>query len=262
MTYNGRGVAQPGVVKQHHAIIHTSESAPDARSDELPEHLPEGGSGPGMLSWSIRVQPRRRGVEGYALDPLARLYYGGIHSFSNDVTVKIFGVVHQMSRQNFEMSFRRVWRQTNPYPSMHHDRQTLGQDQPRQQPALAGPSIPRPFLGQAARPRNDSVISTAELSQMLEEIRLWAENEGLPALPPVDDARRDQMAQDPSLRKWYFDKLRSRYSTLSETREATEDNQTGEEATEENEASADESEEGDSSTSDDSEDEVTRSSRQ
>lgn len=217
-TYEGQGVAKAGVdrYKHHHAIIYTRSEPPIARSDEQPERLPNGGSGPGLLPYSIRVEPKHRNVEGYALDPMSRLNFGQIHSFDDSYKVKIFGHVKSMSKPNFDTLFRHVWQHAMPYVSQHHSQRSQDEDnesdENHEKPAVQVNDVAE-SSADAVRRRNDSVtdrISPESLAQYLDKFRLSAREQDLPAPKPLNDTQLRQLADNKDLREQYMQNLRSR----------------------------------------------------
>jgi hypothetical protein len=143
---------------------------------------------------------------------MARLNFGYIHSFESDVKVKIFGQVHPMSMQSFEMSFRHVWRNSTPYATETHTRRELENSQAGEPPVVAGPS------SAPTRTRTDSVtgqISTDTLAQFLEDFRLSAVNRGLRPPQRLTGAQQQQLAQDAVLRAEYIRNLRSQYASIA-----------------------------------------------
>ncbi|EMC94045.1 hypothetical protein BAUCODRAFT_48945, partial [Baudoinia panamericana UAMH 10762] len=86
VSYGRQGVGKSGVIKENHAIIHTSIVAPLPLSTEMP--------GPGekpMRRRAIRITPDQPADQ---LDPRSRLDYGKPHTIHTNLKVKPFGMVH------------------------------------------------------------------------------------------------------------------------------------------------------------------------
>ena len=105
-TYNGQGVAAPGVIKSHHAIIFTgSQPRPDV--SEQPQRLPNGQPEIGMQPQAIRIIPYDREK---ALDPMARLDFGDRYEFDYGVpNIRPFGRVHDDSQAALFVQYNAVW---------------------------------------------------------------------------------------------------------------------------------------------------------
>jgi len=104
-TYQGRGVAAPGVIKSHHAIIYSTRVAPEAAPDELP---PPGHPLGGMQNQAIRVKSWDRER---MLDPKARLDYMDRYEFDYGLgNIRVWGKLHEKSEATFYAQYHTVWR--------------------------------------------------------------------------------------------------------------------------------------------------------
>lgn len=107
-TYNGRGVAKPGVNKSEHAIIYTGRTPPEPQHNERPTRQ-DGGRG--MRSSPIRIDTDSREDK---LDPMSRLNFGAIYTIQHNIKVKPYGMVHQNSRSDLLRQFVSVWQPQQP----------------------------------------------------------------------------------------------------------------------------------------------------
>lgn len=84
-TYGGRGVAQRGVLKWQHCIVHTDRAPPT----ELPREFP------GHEEWAMQtpllVRPTR---EGDRMEAASRLNLGKMYTVEHNVRVYNFGMIH------------------------------------------------------------------------------------------------------------------------------------------------------------------------
>jgi hypothetical protein len=99
-TYQNRGVAKPGIVKWHHAIIYTGRNAPACTSNEKPR-----GDDDEMLEPPIRVRPSSRGDK---LLEMSRINFGKMHTVEHNVKVLEFGRVHESHRRQLVDHWRYV----------------------------------------------------------------------------------------------------------------------------------------------------------
>jgi hypothetical protein len=99
-TYGGQGVAQRGVKKSEHAIIHTGRTTPRARHNELPK-----AGETGMQPIPIRVNPDNPTDK---LDPMSRIHFVGITTVEHNVKVKALGFVNPTSIGALNTQFREV----------------------------------------------------------------------------------------------------------------------------------------------------------
>jgi hypothetical protein len=81
MTYGRQGVAKPGVIKCHHAVVYTSRKEPAPQKNEAPKRGEKG------LLTSIRVKANSRQEK---LDPLSRINFSKIYTVEHNVKVPIF----------------------------------------------------------------------------------------------------------------------------------------------------------------------------
>jgi len=86
-TYNKQGVAKPGVVKNHHAIAYTSNTAPQQERSERPL----ANEGDPMLP-SIRIVPKSRRYG--KMDKMSRIDFSRMYTVEHNVKVFDFGNVH------------------------------------------------------------------------------------------------------------------------------------------------------------------------
>jgi hypothetical protein len=93
VTYQGLGVAKPGIIINHHTIAFTSRSEPKLENNEERACL---SSGP-MLQ-AIRVRPKHKGNE---LRPMSRIDFGRIYTVDHTVKVYDFGKVHENYLERF-----------------------------------------------------------------------------------------------------------------------------------------------------------------
>ncbi|KAK5112759.1 hypothetical protein LTR62_003857 [Meristemomyces frigidus] len=107
-TYNGLGVASPGVIKSDHSVVYTlglRGSAPHATSEERARRKYD----------ELPMQPRailiRQNDPCSALDPLSRLDYGHPHSFDDTsiVRMQLFGKVDEQHIPWLIHQFHVVW---------------------------------------------------------------------------------------------------------------------------------------------------------
>ncbi|KAK3712229.1 hypothetical protein LTR37_009091 [Vermiconidia calcicola] len=107
-TYNGRGVAAPGVIKTHHAIIYTGQEPPTPNANEEPRRMTHTGEmEEGMHPQAIKVITYDRTK---ALDPMARLDYADKYEFDHRVpNVRLFAKVDESSEAAMFGQFHLVW---------------------------------------------------------------------------------------------------------------------------------------------------------
>ena len=106
-TYNGLGVAAPGVTKAHHAIVYTARHTPQPTPAELPRRLPNGNVEPGMQPHPIRIVPTN---SEFALDPMSRLDFSDVYSFNDNVSnIRLVGAVHRDWMSTLNIEYQTVW---------------------------------------------------------------------------------------------------------------------------------------------------------
>ncbi|KAK5682110.1 hypothetical protein LTS10_005235 [Elasticomyces elasticus] len=103
LTYGGRGVGKPGLVKSQHAIIYSTREAPQPQQDE------RAGRGEiGMRTQPIRIipdDPRDK------LDPMSRIDFGTPHAIPYTQKVRQLGMVHKASMAALTYQFLNVQEQ-------------------------------------------------------------------------------------------------------------------------------------------------------
>lgn len=105
-TNNSQGVAAPGVIKSHHAVIYTG-TPPTIDAAERPQRMSNGHLENGMQPQAIRVMPYDKTK---ALDPMARLDYGDRYIFDHGVpNIRVWGRVHENSLPSLFVQFSAVW---------------------------------------------------------------------------------------------------------------------------------------------------------
>ena len=99
-TYDGQGVAKPGVIKSEHVVIFTGQDAPSPSENELP--------GPGETP--IRPIPIRVVLDDASeMDQMSRVDLGGIHMFHHHVETRSVGLVHEDSVKDLIQQFYDVF---------------------------------------------------------------------------------------------------------------------------------------------------------
>ncbi|KAF4250945.1 hypothetical protein CNMCM8980_009584 [Aspergillus fumigatiaffinis] len=86
-TYNGKGVAKPGVNPAEHAIIYMQGSVPTCKADE-----------PQMTKEPLEVEPARPGER---LNEMSRLNFGKVYPVEHNVKVHHVGIISRTSMDKF-----------------------------------------------------------------------------------------------------------------------------------------------------------------
>jgi hypothetical protein len=100
-TYNGQGLAKPGLIKGQHCIVYAGKE--DDEPDELPGEKPAKGE-KGMMS-SIRVVPRNVTDRMFAA---SRINFGKVYTVEHNVKVYDFGSVHRKYVTTLEKQWKSV----------------------------------------------------------------------------------------------------------------------------------------------------------
>lgn len=100
-SYGMKGVAKKGVVKQYHAIVHTSETAPLPQANEAP-NLARGEMP--MQSHPIHIRAR----SGWLLDKMMRVNLADPIKVEHYVVVRDVGSVHQSSIDALRQQYQAV----------------------------------------------------------------------------------------------------------------------------------------------------------
>lgn len=106
ITYGGRGVAGPRVVKSDHVIIYSTPKCPPVALNEQPAREETG-----MRAIPIRVEAD---TPTDTLDPMSRLNLAGVTVIQYDVKVQHLGKVHNESILDLERHFEDVWGRALP----------------------------------------------------------------------------------------------------------------------------------------------------
>jgi hypothetical protein len=115
MTYQGQGVAKPGVLKRNHAIIYTGKNEPAPQPKEQPV---EGEKG--MLQ-AIRVNPLSKQGR---LHPLYRINFSKIYTVEHNVKVYNFGDVRKEHIHRLRRQWHHVLDQDLHAPGREEDRES------------------------------------------------------------------------------------------------------------------------------------------
>lgn len=98
-TYDGSGVAKPGILKSQHAVIHTSNKPPKVPIEERPDYGEE------PMRSSIRVVRLNKEDR---LDDRSRINYGKMYTVEHNVKVYNLGDVHKDYLQELRESWKSV----------------------------------------------------------------------------------------------------------------------------------------------------------
>jgi hypothetical protein len=105
-TYNGMGVAAPGVVKAHHVVVYTMPIRPPA-PECMSSEVPTSGREAPMQRQAILVINRDRTRP---LDPISRLDFFDIHRFDVNLKhVSLYGQVHPEHIVRLVGQYQAVW---------------------------------------------------------------------------------------------------------------------------------------------------------
>lgn len=222
-TYNGEGVAQPGVIKAHHSPIYTSRS--HIRNEELP-----------TPARSDRMQPHSIRVSQYdlfqALDPMARIDYTDVYELDNDFpSVKLFGKVHPDSWSFFFTQYRNVWLSIrgSAYgpsgsalpersPPTIADTTETGTIRAAPRSGTSTKTVVRagpPATGNNTADNyllpNSGPITEAQMMNILHNHHMYAKKHGFTMGKTLDIHQVRRLAADPQVRASYLDGLKVRW---------------------------------------------------
>ena len=108
-TYGGKGVAEPSIVKAHHAIIYTTAEVPALLPGEGPTRV---GSTVDSIRRAIKVKPYDRAQK---LDDRSRLNLAKIYQISHaGCEVDVFGAVADDCKSSFLYQFEAVQQSLRP----------------------------------------------------------------------------------------------------------------------------------------------------
>ncbi|KAK5742067.1 hypothetical protein LTR17_003575 [Elasticomyces elasticus] len=223
-TYNGRGVAAYGVVKKHHAIIH-SRSPPYSSPDEAPRRLEGGAYEDGMRHQPIMVRSFDRTQP---LDPMARLDFLAVQEFATDVeNVTLYGEVTSESLGPLHYQYRAVWAAVVQATSQRFGQQGIVAlekvSAPLERPFVpqpwgntatfvplpsqAGRLAPRPPGGEQSTP-NPGPMTVEVLTATFATLVAYARRNGYPVPQSPTEREMAALAQDGRRRDLWFASIR------------------------------------------------------
>lgn len=100
VTYGSQGVGKPGVVKNEHAIVHTTREPQAPRSSERAQR------GERPMRESIRVVPDEPSEK---LDDMSRVDFGRTYTVEHNIKAMAFGWVHKNSERALHYNSREVY---------------------------------------------------------------------------------------------------------------------------------------------------------